>query len=233
MEYRTLHPWSMGPDEARALQERLRHMVALHDDFPHVTAVAGIDMSIDVENERGHAAVIVLSFPGFELIEARYATGPLLMPYIPGLLSFREAPIVLQAVAQVRHDPDLIMVDGQGIAHPRRFGIASHLGVLLDIPAIGVAKSRLYGAYDHAALPDEPGAETPLHDPANHTLIGAVVRTKKRSGPLFVSPGHRVSVASAKRFVLESLRGYRLPEPTRIAHNLITEYKKIVGRTPV
>jgi deoxyribonuclease V len=220
----------MGEQEARALQDKLRHMVVLDDGPTEVTTVAGIDMSIDVENDRGHAAVIILSFPDFELIEAQYATGPLPMPYIPGLLSFREAPIVLQAAAQVQTVPDLIMADGQGIAHPRRLGIASHLGILLDLPTIGVAKSRLYGSYDRTAVPDEPGTETQLRDPRDNTVIGTVIRTKRRSNPLFISPGHRVSVASAASFVTQCLRGYRLPEPTRIAHNLITEYKKVVAR---
>jgi deoxyribonuclease V len=129
----------------------------------------------------------------------------------------------------VQTRPDLIMVDGQGQAHPRGFGIACHLGVLLDVPSIGVGKSRLYGEYDSAALSGAPGTFVPLLDRGHRHVIGSVVRTKPRTNPLFVSPGHKVSVDTATRIVLDSVRGYRLPEPTRQAHNLITEYKKAVA----
>ncbi len=146
------------------------------------------------------------------------------MPYIPGLLSFRESPIALEALKQVETVPDVLLIDGAGMAHPRGFGIASHLGVLLDIPSVGVAKSFLYGRYDKTQTL-APGISTPLRDKSEE-VIGAVVQTKLRTNPLFVSPGHKVSVDSATRLVLECLRGYRLPEPTRQAHNLITAYRK-------
>ncbi len=225
MEYQTLHSWEMTPDEARAQQTALRELVSLEDGFGPLRTVAGVDLSLNADRNEGHAVVVVLSFPEFQVVEARYATAPLSMPYIPGLLSFRESPIALQAFAQVQTVPDLIFVDGQGLAHPRGFGIACHLGVLLNVPSIGVAKSRLYGEYDADALPAAPPASVPLYDRTRKREIGSVIRTKQRTNPLFVSPGHRASVGSATRLVLDCGRGYRLPEPTRVAHALITAYK--------
>ena len=220
------HSWDMTPEEARAQQTALRRHVSLTDDFGEIKTIAGVDLSLSDEKNEGHAIVVVLSFPDFRILETRYATAPLKMPYVSGLLSFREAPIVLEAFAQLEMAPDMIFVDGQGQAHPRGFGIACHLGVLLDIPSVGVAKSRLYGQYDETHIA-EPGTFTPLRDSRGRQIIGSVVRTKPRTNPLFISPGHKISVDSATRLVLESLRGYRLPEPTRQAHMLITAYKKI------
>ncbi len=221
----------MTPDEARAQQTAMRGLVSLTDGFGKIETIAGVDLSLNDEKNEGHVVVVVLSFPDFEVLETRYATAPLLMPYISGLLSFRESPIALQAFAQVQTVPDVIMVDGQGQAHPRGFGIACHLGVLLDVPSIGIGKSRLYGEYDAASLTETPGSFVPLQDRARRHTIGSVVRTKPRTNPLFVSPGHKVSVDSATRLVLDCVRGYRLPEPTRLAHHLITEYKK-TGAAP-
>ena len=229
MEYQTLHPWNMTPDEARAQQTAMRGLVSLDDGLGDIQTVAGVDLSLNDDKNEGHAIVVVLSFPGFRILETRYATAPLLMPYISGLLSFRESPVALEAFAQVQTVPDLLFVDGQGQAHPRGFGIACHLGVLLNIPSIGVAKSRLYGEFDANGFAETLPASVPLMDRARRHVIGAALRTKPRTNPLFVSPGHKVSVDSATRLVEECLRGYRLPEPTRLAHNLITEYKKAGG----
>ncbi len=216
----------MAPDEARAQQAALRSLVSLEDGAGEIRTIAGVDLSLNDDKNEGHAIVVVLSYPDFRVLETRYATAPLLMPYISGLLSFRESPVALQAFAQVQTIPDILFIDGQGQAHPRGFGIACHLGVLLDIPAVGVAKSRLYGEFDSALFADTLPADVPLWDRARRHVIGSVVRTKPRTNPLFVSPGHKVSVQSATRLVADCLRGYRLPEPTRLAHNLITEYKK-------
>lgn len=232
MNFQTLHPWNMTPDAARAQQTALRHLVSLEDGFEAVHTVAGVDLSLSDAENLGHAVVVVLSWPDFAVIETRYATAPLLMPYVSGLLSFRELPVVLEAFHLVQTVPDIVFVDGQGQAHPRGFGIACHLGVLLNVPTIGVAKSRLYGTYDADALPDTAGASVPLYDKNRRQEIGAVLRTKPRTNPLFVSPGHWVSVTSAARLVSESVRGYRLPEPTRQAHNLITDYKKTGAAEP-
>ena len=226
MRYQELHSWDMTAEEARAQQTAMRGLVSLEDGFGEIKTVAGLDLSFDVEGNQGHAAVVVLSYPDCRVLETRYATAALRMPYIPGLLSFRESPVALEAFAQVQAVPDLLMVDGQGLAHPRGFGIACHLGVLLGVPSIGVAKSFLYGKYDAEALGEAAGVSVPLHDRAGQRVIGSVTRTKQRTNPLFLSPGHRVSVESATRLVLDCVRGYRLPEPTRQAHNLITAYKK-------
>ena len=217
----------MTPAEAQAQQTALRSRVSLIDDFGEIKTIAGLDLSYNEERNEGYAVVVVLSFPSFEILETRYATATPKMPYIPGLLSFRESPVALEAFKQLETVPDLLMTDGQGLAHPRGFGIACHLGVLLDIPSVGVAKTFLYGQYDKTqAL--APGESTPLLDKNKKEEIGAVVQTKLRTNPLYVSPGHKVSVASATRLVLESIRGYRLPEPTRQAHNLISAYRKMV-----
>ncbi len=221
-----IHSWDMTPEEARAQQVSLRRRVSLTDDFGDIKTIAGVDLSFSSDGNTAYAVVVVLSFPDFRVLETRYAAAPVPMPYVPGLLSFREAPIALEAFAQVETVPDMIFVDGQGQAHPRGFGIACHLGVLLDVPSVGVAKSYLYGQYDRAqAL--EPGISTPLSSKDGAHVIGSVVQTKLRTNPLYVSPGHKVSVDSATKLVLECLRGYRLPEPTRQAHLLITAYKKL------
>ena len=225
MQYQTLHSWDLTAQEAKAQQTALRRLVSLEDGFGDIQKIAGVDLSLDTEKNEGHAIVVVLSYPDFHVLETRYATAPLRMPYIPGLLSFRESPVVLEAFAQIKMAPDLLMVDGQGQAHPRGFGIACHLGVLLDLPSIGVAKSRLYGRYDAAGLAEGAVTTVPLTD-SHGQVIGSVMRTKPRTNPLFVSPGHKVSVSSATRIIADCLRGYRLPEPTRQAHNLITAYKK-------
>ncbi len=219
------HSWEMTPEEARAQQNFLRQRVSLADDFGEIKTIAGVDLSFSSDGETGYAVVVVLSFPDFRVLETRYAAAPVPMPYVPGLLSFRESPIALEAFAQLETVPDMIFVDGQGQAHPRSFGIACHLGVLLDVPSVGVAKTYLYGQYDRAqAL--EPGTFTPLYSKAGTEVIGSVVQTKIRTNPLFISPGHRISVDSATKLVLDCVRGYRLPEPTRQAHTLITAYKK-------
>lgn len=225
MQFQELHSWDMTPEEARAAQIALRSRVSLTDGFGEIKTIAGLDLSYNEEKGEGYAVVVVLSFPDFQVLETRYATATPPMPYIPGLLSFRESPVALEAFRQLQTVPDLLLTDGAGLAHPRGFGIACHLGVLLDIPSVGVAKSFLYGVYDKAQTL-EPGAWTPLRDKNGQEVIGAVVQTKTRTNPLYVSPGHKVSVGSATRLVLECLRGYRLPEPTRQAHNLITAYRK-------
>ncbi len=233
MKFATPHRWDMTPEEAAAQQAAMRGLVSLEDGFGTIARVAGVDLSYDEAKNEGYAVVVVLSYPDFQVIEARYAMATPLMPYVPGLLSFRESPVALEAFAQIENVPDVIFVDGQGQAHPRGFGIACHLGVLLDVPAVGVAKSRLYGVYDGDAMPEAVPASVPLYDRPRRRVIGSVVHAKPRTNPLFVSPGHRVSVDTATRLVLDCLRGYRLPEPTRQAHALITAYKKTgAGPTP-
>jgi deoxyribonuclease V len=225
MQYQSLHAWNIAPDEAIALQRRMSHEIRIRDEFGPIRTIAGLDLSFSRDDEIGHAVVVVLSVPEMRPVETRYASGPIPMPYVPGLLSFRESPIALQAFAQLEAIPDLVMVDGAGIAHPRGLGIASHLGLWLDVPTIGVAKSFLTGVYDRSFAPDTFPSSVPLDDKAGKR-IGSVLWTRPRTNPLYISPGHRVSIESAERLVIESLRGYRLPEPTRQAHLLITAYKK-------
>jgi len=220
------HSWDMTPEEARAQQISLRKLVSLTDDFGEIKTVAGVDLSFSNEEDLAYAVVVVLSFPDFRVLETRYAAAPVKMPYVPGLLSFRESPVALEAFAKLQTVPDMLFVDGQGQAHPRGFGIACHLGVLLDVPSVGVAKSYLYGQYDRT-LALEPGTSTPLFSKDKAQVIGSVVQTKPRTNPLFISPGHKISVDSATKLVLDCVRGYRLPEPTRQAHLLITAYKKL------
>lgn len=172
-----------------------------------------------------YAVVVVLSFPALQVVETTFGSAPVTFPYVPGLLTFREAPAVLAACRQTRAEPDVLLFDGQGYAHPRRLGLASHLGLILDRPSIGCAKSRLVGRYAEPAR--ELGASTPLIDRGEE--VGAALRTRPSHAPLFVSPGHRVSVATAVQIVLACCReGRFMPEPTRLAHNLVTEHARML-----
>ena len=216
MKARKLHGWDLTPKQAIALQARLRDRVDRADRIGAVRRIAGVDVGFEREGAVTRAAVAVLAFPGLALVEQAVVRRPTRFPYVPGLLSFREAPAVLAAFARLRAAADLILYDGHGVAHPRRFGIASHLGVLLDTPTIGVAKTRLIG--DHRALPPRRGAWVPLLDEGE--TIGAVLRTRTGVKPVYVSIGHRVSLASAVRWVIACAPKYRLPETTRWAHRL-------------
>lgn len=212
-----VHPWDLTPRDAIALQNRLRDRVVVSDDLPErIDTVAGVDVGFEDGGRVTRAAVAVLRYPELTLADHAIARLPTVFPYVPGLLSFRELPAVLTAVEQLRIRPDLFLCDGQGLAHPRRFGIACHLGVLLDAPSIGVAKTRLCGTFPEP--PDQRGAWTPLEDGGE--TIGAVLRTRRRVKPLFVSTGHRVSLETAIDWVLRCATRYRLPETTRQAHRL-------------
>lgn len=208
------HPWNVTPKEAIALQRELATQIRCEDDFGPVRTIAGVDVSMDRFATDGFAAIVVLSVPDLEVVEVSGVRMPIPMPYVPGLLSFREVPLVMRAWEGLKTKPDLLMVDGHGIAHPRRIGIASHVGLLLDRPSIGCGKTILVGRYGE--LGDTRGSTAPLVD--HGEVVGEAVRTKNRVNPVFVSCGHRVSLASAVRWVLECARGYRLPEPTRRAH---------------
>lgn len=186
------------------------------DRFKRLRTVCGVDAGYHQERNCLRAGVAVYSFPRLELLTERTAERPVDSPYAPGLLSFREAPVLLAALAGLDEAPDLLLCDGQGLAHPRRFGLACHLGVLLDTPSIGVAKSRYIG--DHAEVPPDRGAWKPLRD--GPEIIGAVVRTRTGVRPVYVSVGHRVSLPTAVRLTLDSCPRFRLPEPLRRAHRL-------------
>ncbi len=214
--------------EARALQQRLADRVVLRNDTGSIAWVAGIDVHYP-EKQRAHAVATLFSYPDLVFTAVAQADLPVTFPYVPGLLSFREAPAAVAAVERLPHRPGLLLCDGQGYAHPRRFGLACHLGVWLDIPAIGAAKSRLIGESD--GPPDEAGAQAPLLDGGE--VIGAVVRTKAGVKPLYVSAGHRIDLAAAVRLTLACCRGYRLPEPNRWAHRLAGGGRAPAGVTVV
>lgn len=208
--------------QAREAQSELRDRLRLTDDFPALNLIGGVDVGYDNGTDRAHASIVTMKVDDLKPIAQVQAFAPVGFPYIPGLLAFREIPAILVALAKLQSLPDVLMVDGQGIAHPRRMGIAAHLGVLLDHPSIGVAKSRLTGKYE------EPGPKKGDRSPlmAGVEQIGVVLRSRDKVNPLFVSPGHRVSMETALALTLRCLTKYRLPEPTRIADKL-SKVKKL------
>jgi deoxyribonuclease V len=211
------HPWNLTPSEAIALQRGLAARVETGDRLANeIHTVAGVDVGFEEGGRITRAAVAVLGFPDLEPLHSAIARRPTEFPYVPGLLSFRELPALLEALRQLPELPDVILCDGQGRAHPRRFGFACHLGVLLDRPTLGVAKTRLIGS--HAEPGPEKGDWTPLLDGGE--VIGAVLRTRPGVKPLYVSGGHRVSLETAIALTLACTRRYRLPETTRAAHKL-------------
>ncbi|MBN2702031.1 MAG: deoxyribonuclease V [Methylohalobius sp. ZOD2] len=217
LKLRHSHRWDVSPEEAIAIQQELRRYLRLEDDLPDpIHAVAGVDVGFKENGRVTRAAVAVLDSPSLKIQAQFSAEVPTSFPYVPGLLSFRELPAVLAALEKLPALPDLILCDGQGIAHPRRLGIASHLGILLDHPTIGVGKSRLTGK--HGPVPDERGAWVPLTDGGE--VIGAVLRTRQGVKPIYVSPGHRLSLESAVRWVMACTTRYKLPETTRSADRL-------------
>ncbi len=211
-----LHRWDVSPAEARAIQQRLRQRLILEDDFGPVATVAGVDVGFEDDGTLARAAVVVLDHADLAVVEQAVGRCPTPMPYIPGLLSFREIPAVLAALEDLERLPDVLLCDGQGIAHPRRMGIASHLGLITGLPSIGVGKSRLIGT--HGPVPAERGGWTPLVD--GDEVIGAVLRSREGVKPIYVSPGHRVGLESAVRLVMDCVTRYKLPETTRAADRL-------------
>ncbi|RME07153.1 MAG: deoxyribonuclease V, partial [Anaerolineae bacterium] len=212
-----LHDWNLSPAEAVRVQQALRHRVRFEPlPLTAVRRVAGVDVGFPRGRGLARAAVVVLEFPSLRVIEYATAQIPTPFPYVPGLLSFREMPVILAALERLDHRPDVFLVDGHGLAHPRRFGLACHLGVWLDAPAIGCAKSILVGDAEEPS--PERGAYTPLVDDGE--TIGLVLRTRARVRPVYISVGHRVDLESARQVVLACGSGYRLPEPIRQAHRL-------------
>jgi len=214
MKVLSLHGWQVSTAQARELQLKLASRVSRTDQLAGPCFIAGVDISVDRIRDEARGAVVVLSYPELEVVETRVVDGRVDFPYVPGLLSFREAPLTLAAFERLEITPDLILFDGQGIAHPRRLGLAAHLGLFLDTPTVGCAKSRLWGS--HQIPGPEAGGYAELLD--GEEIIGAVLRTKAGVKPVYVSIGHKISLESAIHWVMRCCRGYRLPEPTRLAH---------------
>ena len=214
MKVEKLHSWQVSTTQALDIQQRLADRVSKTSEVTTPRLIAGVDISVNRMQGMATGAVVVLNYPELKLVETKTVNGELDFPYVPGLLSFREAPLILAACERLAVNPDLVLVDGQGIAHPRRMGLASHLGLFLNTPTIGCAKSRLCG--EHQVPGTEPGSYTEVVD--RDEIIGAALRTRQGVKPVYVSIGHKVDLQTAIHWVLECCRGYRLPEPTRLAH---------------
>lgn len=212
--------------QAKAKQLELAQQVILQDQLHEVKWVAGTDVGFEANNSITRAVIVVLSFPALELVEYQIARTPTNFPYIPGYLSFRECPALLEAFKQLKHTPDLLICDGQGIAHPRRFGVACHLGVATGIPSIGVAKSRLVG--QHPAITPHKGTLQTLTDKGE--IIGAVLCNRDNTKPLYISPGHKISLQTSVDFVRRCTTRYRLPETTRWADGLASAKPAFIKR---
>src|SRR5215831_1833074 len=226
MQYRELHPWHVSITEAQRIQQRLRRSIQVGAYVHEIHYIAGADIAIVPTTPTVYAGVVVLDYATLAMVERKGIMTTTDFPYIPGLLSFREAPALLQVFAQLAMTPDVVVFDGQGIAHPRGLGIASHMGLLLDVPAIGCAKSRLTGQYEEP--PPTRGAHTPLYGRQGETL-GAVLRTKDRTKPIFVSVGHKMELSQALAILLHCYRGYRIPEPTRLADQYVGAMRRAHG----
>jgi deoxyribonuclease V len=218
------HAWDLSPKDAIKLQEELRKKVKLSPLTKPIRYIAGCDVSMNLYSKHVFAGFVVLTFPDLKLVDHAVIDELIDFPYIPGLLSFREIPSLLKAWEKLKIKPDLICVDGVGIAHPRRMGIATHLGLVLDIPTIGIAKSVLVGVYEEPELTQ--GSTSLLVDPTTKERIGTVLRTKQNVKPVFISPGYKITHEDAERIVRVCMGKYRIPEPTRIAHNTVNEYRR-------
>jgi deoxyribonuclease V len=214
--------WNLTPRHAIELQRRLCERVCLEDCFPAIHTVAGADLAFDPETQVAFAGVIVYRFPELDEVERQWARGRLRFPYVPGLLSFREIPVLLAAFRRLRSDPDLLLIDGHGRAHPRLFGIACHIGVLFDKAAIGCAKSRLVG--EHEEPGERAGSTAPLLFQGG--CVGTVLRTRDGVKPIYVTVGHRVALPSALRLVRQCLNGFRIPKPTREADHYVRDLRR-------
>ena len=226
MNYRELHSWNVNYNDATQIQAKLKKRIILKNSLRNFKnlLVAGADVSYDKKNDIHYAGVIVFNLLTMGPIEEVTASGKVRFPYIPGLLSFREVPILLKAFSKIKKEPDVIILDAQGIAHPRGIGLASHIGILLNKPTIGCAKKRLIGS--HNEVREAAGSHTNLS--IGGKVVGVVLRTKKKVKPVFVSPGHKIDLSTSVDIILKCCRGYRIPEPTRQAHNLVSKIKHIL-----
>ncbi len=215
--------WNVSPREAVDIQKRLKDRVELKPLGKPITLIGGADVSMNLFAKDGFAGFVTLMYPEQELVAHSVVKAPIGFPYIPGLLSFREIPMLLSAWENLAVKPDVLIADGVGIAHPRRLGIASHLGIMLGIPTIGCAKSVLTGVYEEPG--PEQGSISYLYDKKTKEIIGAALRTKNNVKPVFVSPGHLITLEESIEIVLGCVIKHRIPEPTRLAHNVVNEYR--------
>ncbi len=224
MRVNTLHSWNLSPQDARQLQERLARKVSLKNKRSHPPRIiAGCDISCHPFSKTGYAGIVLLDAKTLNTTEEFSLQGELTFPYVPGLLSFREGPLLLDLFERMKTVPDLIFFDGQGLAHPRRLGLACHLGLFLDTPTIGLAKTPLIGNFEEPGM--ERGAHSPLLDDEG-TPLGTALRTRTGCKPVFVSPGHHIDIPTALDWALKVTGKYRIPEPTRLAHNLVNRVRK-------
>lgn len=215
--------FNLTPKEAVLEQNELRQNISTEPLKSEIKYIAGADVSCNMFGKYAYAGIVVFTYPELELIEYSCARTDMPFPYIPGLLSFREIPALLLALEGIKNRPDVIVVDGHGIAHPRHIGIASHFGLASGIPTIGCAKNILYGK---TSMPrKEKGGREVIKDPKTDEVIGVSLRSKDNVNPVFVSPGHSISLSEAVEIIENSLKGYRLPEETRIAHNTVNEFR--------
>jgi deoxyribonuclease V len=224
-----LHNWQVNIQQAKQIQRDLASQLSRKNETTNHRFIAGADISAPASSNIARAAVVLLEYPSLEVIEVQTSENTLFFPYVPGFLSFRESPLLIAAFEKLSTNPDILLVDGQGIAHPRRLGIASHLGLILDIPSIGCAKSRLCGKHK-SLITGAAGSYTELID--NNEIIGAAVITKNNTKPVYVSIGHKVDLPTAIHWVMECCTNYRLPEPCRLAH-IAASGKQIFSKTPI
>jgi len=220
MQIAPLHPWQVSLEEAIAIQQKLREKIHLKTNLKKLRKIAATDVAY--QEKMAIAGVLVFSYPELNILEKSIILTEVKFPYIPGLLSFREGPPLIRALEKIKQDVDLLLFDGQGIAHPRRTGIATHLGIYLNLPSIGCAKSRLTGKYN--SLANKDGAIEPLYD--GKEMIGYAVKVKKNTRPIFVSPGNLIDFETTLKVTLSLCRGHKIPEPLRIAHLFVNENKK-------
>jgi len=243
MKTKQLHNWNLSTKEAIDLQKKLASKIQFRPLEKTPEIIAGLDCAFTKDNTKIIAAAVVVRLADFKIIETKYAVRKLNFPYIPGLLSFREAPACIAATKKIKKPPDLFIIDGQGIAHPRRLGLAAHLGLVFDTPTIGCAKSRLTGTFTEPKL--ERGNYSLLKDrirpisnktanlkKSNWETIGAVVRTRSNVKPVFISVGNKCTLNDAVKITLLYCRGYRLPEPTRLAHQTVSKLKTTILKKP-
>jgi len=217
-----LHQWDVDYQTARDIQEKLQSRLIIKGDQRSFTLVAGADVSYNRGDDIFYSSVVVMNIETGSVIETAHHHGRMTFPYIPGLLSFREGPVVLSAFEKLTITPDAVIFDGQGIAHPRGLGLAAHIGLILDIPSAGCAKTRFVG--EHEPVGREKGSSVPLM--YNGGQVGVVLRTRTDVKPVFVSPGHRLDIEGAEHLVLSAVGKYRLPEPIRHAHNAVNTLRR-------